>query len=885
MAVKKLVSIAIAAIAGQLIAGTYTWTGAAGDDLFFTAGNWSYDDGAGNVTSPATTAPARNTTDDIVISGAKVAVSYVPGNDFEPKGTVTISNGASFTQQEKTSYMKIHGKLVIDGGTFDTGTTGAIWLDGDVVVSNGGVFTVRKAPANQSGFARIVLSEGGTMYHVVDGAWLSRERPQLVLEGGTAFIGYEKGTKNFIPDGNDDFRSGKIVLGGQLQPPQTFELSGNVTFECGKFAPQTAGSVETFRAGRLVATNSSDNGFWQNNGNSANGTYIDVPAGSTAVFTLNIAADNAYSATFGSNATKPKFRYGGAIISESDFNTLFMVEDSVEYDGLVDIYLKPTSTDAPSFVGSAVTASLVSSREATLSAEVERAGTPAANLVALWGFTDGGYDFSNWDNVLDLGTATDGGEVTASLTLVPNRRYYYRLAATNEVGMAWAAPSPAYFVSAEIPGSPTNTWIGAVSSDSREPGNWSLNHVPTASETVFVLDLLAQNQLDWWPGTGADTVAGWLQPEDGFEDAKWAVTFHMTPDNALSVAGDVLLGAGRWTHDGPTATPTCAVNVAVAGDFTICNNAEIVAGSGANLDATGIARGYYNAGPGYTAGLAGASYAGDGGSTSVVSFVSYGSVINPLDYGSSGLGNNDGFSGAGLIMLCTGGRMTVDGYILAIGHGWNAETGKGASTGGSINITAGELLGTGSISANGGQDTAVGSGSGGRIAVRLTGSGADFSNAPTMTANGRGGSASGATSSAAGTIYLQTASDQEGCGTVRVSNPNNLATLQDEAIPPAATHLPAKQDGDSMPALKKTKWELSGRGAIRLTRDVQIASLSLAADDGTQTVYTDGFKLTTPALNVNGFNLRGVYTKDNAAWVKGEGSVTVGGSGLVVFIR
>ena len=229
--------------------------------------------------------------------------------------------------------------------------------------------------------------------------------------------------------------------------------------------------------------------------------------------------------------------------------------------------------------------------------------------------------------------------------------------------------------------------------------------------------------------------------------------------------------------------------------------------------------------------------------------------------------------------------MTVDGSILAIGHGWNAETGKGASTGGSINITAGELLGTGSISANGGQDTAVGSGSGGRIAVRLTGSGADFSNAPTMTANGRGGSASGATSSAAGTIYLQTASDQEGCGTVRVSNTNNLATLQDEAIPPAATHLPTKQDGDSMPALKKTKWELSGRGAIRLTRDVQIASLSLAADDGTQTVYTDGFKLTTHALNVNGFNLRGVYTKDNAAWVKGEGSVTVGGSGLVVFIR
>ena len=216
MAVKKLVSIVIAAIAGQLFAGTYTWTGATGDGLYFTAGNWSYDDGAGNVTSPATTAPARNTTDDIVISGAKVAVSYVPGGDFEPSGTVTISNGASFTQPDKTAYMKIHGTLVIDGGTFDTGTTGAIQLDGEVVVTNGGVFTVRKAPANQSGSARIVLSKGGTMYHVVNGAWLSRERPQLVLEGGTAFIGYENGAKNFVPDGTDDFRSGKVVFGGQL---------------------------------------------------------------------------------------------------------------------------------------------------------------------------------------------------------------------------------------------------------------------------------------------------------------------------------------------------------------------------------------------------------------------------------------------------------------------------------------------------------------------------------------------------------------------------------------------------------------------------------------------------------------------------------------------
>ena len=107
------------------------------------------------------------------------------------------------------------------------------------------------------------------------------------------------------------------------------------------------------------------------------------------------------------------------------------------------------------------------------------------------------------------------------------------------------------------------------------------------------------------------------------------------------------------------------------------------------------------------------------------------------------------------------------------------------------------------------------------------------------------------------------------------------------AAVPSATHLPAKQNGDSISALKKTKWELSGHGAIRLTRDVQVASLSLSAEDGAQKVYTDGFKLTTPALVVNGSRFRsGTYTAEtNPEFIVGDGSVTVGGSGFAVFVR
>ena len=82
---KKLLTIAIAAIAGQLIADTYTWTGDAGNSDYATAGNWSVGG------STATHAPYE--TDDVVIDGANVTVN---GNYRIPL-SLTLSNGASWS--------------------------------------------------------------------------------------------------------------------------------------------------------------------------------------------------------------------------------------------------------------------------------------------------------------------------------------------------------------------------------------------------------------------------------------------------------------------------------------------------------------------------------------------------------------------------------------------------------------------------------------------------------------------------------------------------------------------------------------------------------------------------------------------------------------------
>ena len=119
----------------------------------------------------------------------------------------------------------------------------------------------------------------------------------------------------------------------------------------------------------------------------------------------------------------------------------------------------------------------------------------------------------------------------------------------------------------------------------------------------------------------------------------------------------------------------------------------------------------------------------------------------------------------GAVELVVSGTLTLGGTITATGYtgndGINSQVG-----GGSIDISAGRLAGTGAIKAG-----AVKNGQpGGRIAIRLTGAGAtldDFEgtiNCATM-GNGSVGSC--------GSIYIQTAADGEGCGTV-IFDDNNV---------------------------------------------------------------------------------------------------------------
>ena len=385
-----------------------------------------------------------------------------------------------------------------------------------------------------------------------------------------------------------------------------------------------------------------------------------------------------------------------------------------------------------------------------------------------------------------------------------------------------------------------------------------------------------------------------------FADSKHQVFFHTTNAAPLTVTGDVVLGAGTWTHGGPADEPTKMVNVIVGGSMTVGANARIVAGTAANYnDNDGAPRGYSaDHGPGYLR-TAGGSFAGEGGHiTNTTGFVSYGSILNPLSYGSGGHGDSPNYGGGGIVKLAVGGALTVDGVICSRGFGypiWGAEVVGGAGSGGSINITAASLSGAGSIDANGGANGGFGPGSGGRVKIELTGVGADFAAfAGTIEANGGGmqnnndASAYDVSPAAAGTVCLMAPGADP---LVKVDNVfrynGGAATWRvpaGESVAPA-THIPSMQDASDV--LSRVHWELSGNGALRVTKDVRTYKLSLASDDGSQCVYTDGKVLTVKELAIAGTTKRaGRYTAAELPnIVVGNGAIVVDFMPTVIVVR
>jgi hypothetical protein len=211
--------------------------------------------------------------------------------------------------------------------------------------------------------------------------------------------------------------------------------------------------------------------------------------------------------------------------------------------------------------------------------------------------------------------------------------------------------------------------------------------------------------------------------------------------------------------------------------------------------------------------------------------VTYGSALNPLTYGSGakGTGGSENlakYAGGGLVHLVVAGTATLAGGIAANGYGY--PNNLGGSSGGTINVTAGQLVGTGALTANGGGDTYAGSGSGGRIRLRVTGSGATFSgfSGPVRTEGGNGGSIppnydTGA--GASGTVVWQTAADGMAGGRLVIENVGAARDATNGVV--RATHLTPTTG--AVDDLRAVDCVVRGNARLRVTADTRLKSLAV----------------------------------------------------------
>ena len=665
---------------------------------------------------------------------------------------------------------------------------------------------------------------------------------------------------------------------GELNPGPRTVSNGSITATT--FIAGGAGNALVIRGSSVVATRTTNLGqaprsfygadphFDFRSGAPCSYTYAYNPEGDPPEF------ETEYNAVF----VGGKILVDGAALTAADIGRVAYSTNTTDHT--VTLTLLETTVNA---AFSSAASARVNGLSATLSAMVEvGGGKPLYVLV--------GTNATDMTETLVAATAADATTYTFATNGVEGTLYYYqfRLGEANDSEAVVDSATPQTFF-ASVAG---NLFTGTASEHANDARNWSKGSVPSSSDLVYVIADVAKRGTMQWDLENA-TVAGWVQIGE-------RVNFHTNPSNVLTVAGDVSLSGGaNWTHLGPSETPETIVNVAVGGDLTLAADSVIQAGTisdAAARQSRGWTRG---CGPGYNR-LAGGTHAGDGGhipEAPVADFVSYGSILDPLSWGSGGWGDGNAYAGGGVVKLVVGGTLTVDGAIAACGFGYplNTENIGGAGSGGSVNLTAGALEGSGSIAANGGNNGLYGPGSGGRVKVSLTGANSTFADFQ-GTIEALGGSVQNAdqaalhdlSPAAAGTVCLQLPGEDP---VVKVHNVwrygNNEATWRvatNSVAVPSATHLPAKQDADA--DLTATRWELSGNGTIRLTADARIDALVMAATNGSQRVYTDGHVLKVASFRAGETEYKGTQTAATLpALVFGEGSVVVGNPAVVILLR
>lgn len=611
--------------------------------------------------------------------------------------------------------------------------------------------------------------------------------------------------QSWMTSATDLFRNPRKVLGGGVNSADPIVDMG--AYEYGWQAepiiknqlPSNSTTNSATFNGWLVSTGFSDNAVcvhWgMSNGTTNNGAWVNTNWFTGISWTNNsfpstnligLVTDTTYYYTFiASNVA-------GVVAATLPTNVMYLITGGVTVDSSGDSTVKYPTDMTGTFT---ISRPIGASSESLIVSYSTTNGSPTAT---------NGIDYAlSGASLLNSGTAATGsvymaaGSSNVVLTLIPlsevpvNKSAILTLTTgvgnyalgvvTQQTITILAAPSTVQF------------WTGATNSQWTNAGNWTNSAgagvVPTNLPYSAVING-GSNQPVILDLTNGYFTIGALAIGQVFNSTVVFSNGNVS-NKYLSVTNYVVIGTnGTLTHTAETAqsrvvdTENHRLFMVVGGNMTIAPLGKI--------DVTG--KGYYaivrtagGMGPGFGGTLSvGAGYGGLGGGGGTT----YGSVTNPVNSGSSGCyhGNGSfGKAGGGTVVITVGGLFSMSGSILADGNGSpNAAESPGAGSGGSVNIRAGSLSGSGTISAKGGSfNIAPGGGSGGgggRIAIVLTNQNDNaFTNLAINTYGGTTISV-GHQYGGAGTVYLKGTNQTYGKLIVNQAVGGNVTLIQNQTL-------------------------------------------------------------------------------------------------------
>lgn len=407
------------------------------------------------------------------------------------------------------------------------------------------------------------------------------------------------------------------------------------------------------------------------------------------------------------------------------------------------------------------------------------------------------------------------------------------------------------------------TWIAAADGLASDGANWTPTGAPASSDKIL-FDGNFSNARCTWDAPATHAVASWEQTAAFTGTVELQTTYDLGAFPELAIAGDCAISGGTLTQTKNEDAQVYRLSLSVGGDLSVASGGQITA-TGKGYDAC-----HYPIGS--ACGI-------HGGSANDLSLV-YGDLKHPVDIGSAG--STSGFKGGGAIHLVVTGDATIDGTLAAQPSTGSTESDtryKGHGAGGSIYITAASVAGSGSITAAGygfSSSWQRPGGAGGRIAVVCTT--AESLAFPTANLMCNGSVASYGNTTGAGTIFVKTASQQN--GTLIVDNA--FAGANFEAFWPTKRGVTPIPAGETW-TLDEIQFRRYGVLCVPegTTLAVPLSGVSSASDRTAGILYEGG------TLNIGSapYTLTGKWTFQADAPFTFDGDVTVAGGANIGGLR